>query len=256
MEIPKMIQMGAAAFLLSGVAMADAVDLSSWSDTSGGNWTVQGTGNDSVYQSVNGTPTIFHNNLDSQGLALSGEITVQTTSDDDFIGFVLGYNTGDLTNASADYMLIDWKQGNQTAYSAYGAAGLAISHVEGVLGTTDAWGHSGNVTQIARANNLGSTGWIDNQTYSFDLIFTESLIKVFVDGVEELSILAQTLGLESFNNGSFGFYNFSQGSVLYAGIEENIAPPAVVPVPAAAFLFAPALLGFMGLRRKAKNSVA
>jgi hypothetical protein len=29
-----------------------------------------------------------------------------------------------------------------------------------------------------------------------------------------------------------------------------------VPVPAAAFLFAPALLGFMGLRRKAKNSVA
>lgn len=29
-----------------------------------------------------------------------------------------------------------------------------------------------------------------------------------------------------------------------------------VPVPAAAFLFAPALLGFMGLRRKAKNLVA
>lgn len=28
-----------------------------------------------------------------------------------------------------------------------------------------------------------------------------------------------------------------------------------VPIPAAAFLFAPALLGFMGLRRKAKNSV-
>jgi len=29
-----------------------------------------------------------------------------------------------------------------------------------------------------------------------------------------------------------------------------------VPIPAAAFLFAPALLGFIGLRRKAKNSVA
>ena len=29
-----------------------------------------------------------------------------------------------------------------------------------------------------------------------------------------------------------------------------------VPVPAAAFMFAPALLGFMGLRRKAKNTVA
>lgn len=31
---------------------------------------------------------------------------------------------------------------------------------------------------------------------------------------------------------------------------------SAVPIPAAAFLFAPALLGFMGLRRKAKNSVA
>lgn len=31
---------------------------------------------------------------------------------------------------------------------------------------------------------------------------------------------------------------------------------SAVPVPAAAFLFAPALIGFMGLRRKAKNTVA
>jgi type II secretory pathway pseudopilin PulG len=32
--------------------------------------------------------------------------------------------------------------------------------------------------------------------------------------------------------------------------------PSAVPIPAAAFLFAPALLGFMGLRRKAKNLAA
>lgn len=31
---------------------------------------------------------------------------------------------------------------------------------------------------------------------------------------------------------------------------------SAVPIPAAAFLFAPALLGFMGLRRKAKNLAA
>tara|TARA_R110001606_G_scaffold363430_3_gene517599 strand:+ start:58541 stop:59155 length:615 start_codon:yes stop_codon:yes gene_type:complete len=31
---------------------------------------------------------------------------------------------------------------------------------------------------------------------------------------------------------------------------------SAVPLPAAAFLFAPALLGFMGLRRKAKNTIA
>jgi len=31
---------------------------------------------------------------------------------------------------------------------------------------------------------------------------------------------------------------------------------SAVPVPAAVFLFAPALLGFLGFRRRAKNSVA
>jgi len=36
----------------------------------------------------------------------------------------------------------------------------------------------------------------------------------------------------------------------------QLSSVSAVPIPAAAFLFAPALLGFMSLRRKAKNSVA
>jgi hypothetical protein len=41
-------------------------------------------------------------------------------------------------------------------------------------------------------------------------------------------------------------------------VAEIIIQPPVgqVPIPAAAFLFAPALLGFLGLRRKAKNNLA
>ncbi|PHS33054.1 MAG: hypothetical protein COA95_01730 [Methylophaga sp.] len=35
-----------------------------------------------------------------------------------------------------------------------------------------------------------------------------------------------------------------------------ILPPSAVPVPAALFMFGPALLGFMGLRRKVANTVA
>lgn len=41
----------------------------------------------------------------------------------------------------------------------------------------------------------------------------------------------------------------------YGGAIDNVSVSAV-PIPAAAFLFAPALLGFMGLRRKAKNLAA
>jgi hypothetical protein len=36
----------------------------------------------------------------------------------------------------------------------------------------------------------------------------------------------------------------------------TVPNPSAVPIPAAAFMFAPALLGFMGLRRRAKNLAA
>lgn len=234
--------------LFSGTVMAGPVDLSPWLVNGTGTWNLQ-LGNNAVNQTVNGNPTIFHNNQDSQGKALSGQITVQTTGDDDFIGFVLGYNDGDLTNSTANYLLIDWKQLDQSFYG-FAPKGLAISQVSGALGdNSGAWSHNpvNNVTELQRGSTLGSTGWADNTTYDFDLIFTTSLIEVFVDGAKELSITG------TFNNGSFGFYNYSQASVLYAGIQEDIVPPNAVPIPAAALMFAPALLGFLGLRRRKES---
>ncbi|EGL53116.1 MULTISPECIES: hypothetical protein [Methylophaga] len=228
------------------LAAPQPVDLSSWQANGNGNWVLQ-TGNNAVKQTLNNAPTVFHNNKNSQGTALSGQITVQTTSDDDFIGFVLGYNNNDLTNSSADYLLIDWKQADQS-YFGTAKKGLAISSVSGQLGdNSGAWAHNptNNVTELARATNLGNTGWLDNTTYDFDIIFTSSLVEVFVNGIKELSIAG------TFSNGSFGFYNYSQQSVLYAGIEE-VNVPSAVPVPAAAFMFAPALLGFIGFRRRVK----
>lgn len=228
------------------LAAPQPVDLSSWQANGRGNWILQ-SGNNAVLQTSNNTPTVFHNNKDSQGTALSGQITVGTSGDDDFIGFVLGYNDNDLTNSSAEYLLIDWKKADQS-YIGLGKKGLAISSVNGELGdNTGAWAHdpANNVTELARATNLGDTGWVDNETYDFDITFTSSLVEVFVNGVKELSITG------AFSNGSFGFYNYSQPNVLYAGIEE-VTLPSAVPVPAAAFMFAPALLGFIGLRRKVK----
>tara|TARA_R110001606_G_scaffold395664_2_gene568383 strand:- start:343 stop:1095 length:753 start_codon:yes stop_codon:yes gene_type:complete len=243
-KINKLLQVTALT-LLSGAVLAGPVDLSPWTVNGTGTWNLQ-AGNNAVKQTVNGNPTVFHNNQDSQGKALSGTIKVETSSDDDYIGFVLGYNNGDLSNSSADYLLIDWKQLDQNYYG-NGLKGLAISQVTGALGdNSGAWSHApaNNVTELQRATTLGSTGWSDNTEYSFDLIFTTSLVEVFVNGAKELSITG------TFNNGSFGFYNYSQANVLYAGIEEDIAPPSAVPVPAAVLMFAPALLGFLGLRRR------
>ncbi len=240
---------GAGALASLSAAQAGPVNLNSWSHTVGGNWNVAGD-NNTVLQTVNGDPTIFYSGVNDKGKSLSGTITVQTTSDDDFIGFILGFNAGDESNAAADYILIDWKQGTQGSFGCSANAGLAISHVSGAIGNNSgAWCHNSanNVTELARATTLGATGWLDNTTYTFDLTFTDNLIEVFVNGLLELSVAG------IFGDGSFGFYNYSQATVRYAGIEEDILPPnGEVPLPAAFPLMLAGLggLGFAARRNK------
>jgi Thrombospondin C-terminal region len=238
----------AAAIISTTSASAVPVDLSTWTVDGGGNWTVAGD-NNSVFQSLNSAPTVFQNGVDSQGLSLAGTITVETTSDNDFIGFVLGYTQGDIDgNSDTDYILVDWKQGTQGGWD----EGLAISRVTGPIqasGTNtaaDAWDHVGSVELLTRATNLGNVGWDDNTTYSFQIDFTATFIRVLVNGVLELDVAG------SFANGAFGFYNFSQPSVRYAGITEEVVVPEI-PIPGAL----PLMLTGMGLvsflkRRKRK----
>ena len=212
----------------AALAVPIAVDLSTWQEdpnvSSNGTWTVQ-PGNDSVKQTINGDPTVFYKNGEnSRGTALAGSITVQTTSDDDFIGFVLGYQTGELSSSSADFWLIDWKQNDQYFGGRTALDGIALSHVTDSTTTLDFWDHSGGVTEKARGTNLGSTGWADNTEYLFELVYTSSLIQVLVDNVLEISLSATDAGVTEFTDGAFGFYNYSQDPVLYAGITEEELP--------------------------------
>lgn len=241
-----------AAVSLPGLAGAAPVDLSTWAGAEGpGTWNIA-PDNNSVLQTVNGNPTVFHNGANSQGNALSGTIEVQTTGDDDYIGFVLGYKSGDLTNASADYLLIDWKQLNQGSFGCNADVGLSISRVSGSLGNdSGAWCHdpAAGVTELQRAATLGSTGWADNTEYNFEITFTSALVEVKVNGTTELSIA----GL--FENGSFGFYNYSQSTVRYGALQEDALPdpePNVVPLPASLPMLAAGLglVGFVARRKR------
>ena len=237
----------------AGAAQAAPVDLSTWISEDGfgtqppANWNLAGD-NNSVTQTVNSDPGVFYDgNGSSQGKALSGTIRVNTASDDDFIGFVLGFDNGELngTAASTDYWLVSWKQGNQNHLGEFAAAGLSLSHVTGTDPTgADLWGHVGVVNEVKRGTSLGNVGWSDLTEYTFDLIFTSTLIQVWVNGALEISHAG------NFEDGGFGFFNYSQTNVTYAGIEEDVAPGIPLPAGLPLMLAGLGAFGLASRRRK------
>lgn len=110
------------------------------------------------------------------------------------------------------------------------------------LGVTAAGGFSGGGFR----NNLLDTGWF----FSNDATLLGNLFNSII-ATEVLSFQLQKL------DSSFQFYDFAQGidgSLIDVGSGPVVTPPNAVPLPAAAWLFGPALLGFLGLRRKSKSA--
>ncbi len=219
------------------------VNLNNWTAESypvvqgvNGQWNVAADGT-SVIQTVNGQPTLFYSDFSAFNTEISGQINV-TGSDNDFIGFALGYQANDINNPNADYLLIDWKQSNQTfdfqapscTPGTTGLRGLAVSRVSGIPTADEFWGHvdfdeaacsplGQGLTELQRATTLGDTGWVSGQTYAFEFVFNATTLQVFIDGVLELDISG------SFANGSLAFYNFSQANVTYNALSLTVDCP-------------------------------
>ena len=192
-------------------------DLSGWVAEGNGNWALQ-PGNATVKQNINGTPTVFYSDYLAYGKKLSGTIEVLPGSgDDDFIGFVVGFQPGDITATQTDFILIDWKKADQTGL---GVMGFSVSKVTGGFGPNAGDHSKTGITELARGNTLGDVGWVEGQSYSFDIEFSLTNIKVWVDDVLQVDVNG------TFADGRFGFYNNSQGGVQYAGVASSyLAPP-------------------------------
>lgn len=254
---------------VSGASHSAPVNLNTWTAESypavagfnPGIWTVAPDGS-SVLQSVNGQPTFFYSDFSAQGTTVTGRIRVnQGAGDDDFIGFALGFNPGDATNAGANYLLIDWKELDQDfnfgapSASPGGAAprGLAVSRVTGIPDADEFWQHDNlngtpagsGLEELARGATLGNVGWVEGQEYEFAFAFGPNNLVVSVDGVEQFNLVG------AFGDGRMGFYNFSQQDVRYSAFEVDPGPfPGRVPEPGALPLVVASLLGVYLSRRR------
>ena len=186
---------------------------------SGAVWNIDPSGAFGTQTVNTSTPTIGLFDADAMAATYTIDIRVNETNDDDFIGFVLGFSPGEASSASADYLLVDWKQANQNSNGANGQRGLAISRVTGIPNpvTNSFWGHTGAVAEFARASTLGNTGWADNTTYRFVITYTATSLVISVNGIQQFSLTG------TFPAGEIGFYGLSQPQVRYELIGPRIS---------------------------------
>ncbi|MGK7901872.1 MAG: PEP-CTERM sorting domain-containing protein [Hormoscilla sp.] len=210
------------------------IDLSTWKQErlptnrnwmrDNGNWEVSPDGK-SVLQTINGKPTFFVSPDDFINTTINGKIKVETHIDDDLIGFVFGYQSPAVNQF--DLMLFDWKQTEQTVDNLGKAhEGFSLAKVDETLNKySPFWKRKNDTGFNVLASDYGSRkGWKDETEHDFTLLYQSDRVKIDIDGKTIFDISADEVGGE-FQAGRFGFYNFSQGDVLYSGFTQNDIPP-------------------------------
>ncbi|WP_299020918.1 putative Ig domain-containing protein [uncultured Photobacterium sp.] len=199
-----------------GSFAAEKVDLRNWSQIGlpdSGTWTVSPDGS-SVYQSINGHPTVYLSNEVYDYRVFRGSIEVNAgAGDDDYIGFIFGYSDN-------HFYLFDWRKG----ISGDNLPGFVLLEVNGTLDDlrTRGWGaHQGSdITRVIAADTSTSNtkGWTHGIDYPFQLELTPNKVKISVNNTTIFEVE------ESFTSGNFGFFNWSQGQVTYNSIEQLYPP--------------------------------
>ena len=180
------------------------------------NWSIAADGR-SVRQLANNGPSTLLDPESSAGVRIEGIVT--PGSDNDRFGFAFGIRPGDETNPTANYLLVDWKQTNQSyngpCGSGMAARGLALSRVSGTPAGDEFWIHANRsctppesgLELLALGLTRGSSGYGSSHTFTFD--YLPGRLRVWVDGTLEFDYLGDVPA------GNFGFFTHAQPTVTF-----------------------------------------
>ena len=237
------------AFATSIGATAAPLDLSSWSALTlnypggqgAGSWVLE-PGNTAVTQVINADPSFYLNNLSQTQYSIDGswQVLQSGAGDDDYIGFVFGYQN------SSNFYLFDWKRGTQNSVGQTAAEGMTLKRFTGATGDgladlslAEFWENQvsfGDMAVLA-TNHSATAGWAVGTLYNFHLDFDIAPNTLHVVVMDGATTLWETTVVDStFNGGQFGFFNNSQQSVRYAGFEQTGGVPVtpgdgIPPIP-------------------------
>jgi hypothetical protein len=236
------------------------VDLSSWTAINlnlpggqgNGSWVVSGD-NLSVVQTQNSDPSVFLNGINETNYTLDGTWEVETTSDDDMVGFVFGYQD------TSHFYVMDWKELDQFSGS-FAEEGFSVKKIAANsfadLEGDDFWNSAGTANSTILDSFYSDNGWVPDVEYEFTLDFAPGQFEITVK--EGATVLWNTQIFDNtYTSGQFGFYNYSQSNVRYAGFTQEVfipepdVPTNAIPEPATMTLLG-AGMGFIGWSRRRK----
>jgi hypothetical protein len=165
-------------------------------------------------QTANGLPSAYLNDIVLENTVVTGRFSVQTASDDDYIGFVFGWQDKE------HFYLVRWKQARQSycgGIAEKGVSLVAVSSATPLDKCADFWASVGTArVSVLTPPSENPEGWVDRIVYEFTLSHKPGDIKIEIRDVVANKLVAKMSSLDAtYPRGKFGFYNHSQSDVRY-----------------------------------------
>lgn len=185
-------------------------------------------------QTINGDPTIYLSDRVLDRTRISGTWQVEAVSDDDLIGFVFAYRN------PGQFYIFDWKGGSQSdGVTGMAKQGMSVKVVSipyagpasGKLEPgkpfqgKDLWHTEGTPGRVRLLDHEPTEGWRRDRPYTFDLEFRPGVFRIAVRDAGRV-IYNKIHRDGTYRSGRFGFYNYSQGDVVYRGFSTSVIPGA------------------------------